>query len=187
MKTKLTCLILFVCCCILFSQITHYQTNTMLFFLIVCMITYSFTRKVELIIGIALVLSVVLNQFVIREPMVTKKKKSTKDEGGEEEEEEEDAVDEEEEEEGNVGKKKSEGFHNQEPEPFRQTNLKKRTIDQTATHADNYLNLDKLLESGELRQLTDETKRLIDQQIALSDAVKSMSPLIQDAKKLVSS
>jgi hypothetical protein len=64
-------------------------------------------------------------------------------------------------------------------------NGKKNRIDYASTIEDAYSDLNKLLESDGIKQLTSDTQVLMQQQLELAGAIKSMSPLLEQAKGLL--
>ena len=69
------------------------------------------------------------------------------------------------------------------PETF--MNNKKNRIDYASTIEDAYTDLNKILEGDGIKQLTSDTQRLMQQQMELANAMKSMSPLLEQAKGLL--
>lgn len=64
------------------------------------------------------------------------------------------------------------------------TNKKKR-IDYGSTLEAAYDNLETMLDSDGLGKLTDDTKKLMDQQQKLFKSIESMAPMVNDAKKML--
>jgi hypothetical protein len=62
---------------------------------------------------------------------------------------------------------------------------KPNRIDYAATVEDAYDDLNKILGGNGIKQLTDDTQKLMQQQLQLADAMKSMSPLMEQAKGLL--
>jgi hypothetical protein len=58
-------------------------------------------------------------------------------------------------------------------------------IDYASTLEEAYGDLNKILGGNGVKQLTDDTQRLMKQQMALADAMKSMGPLMEQAKGLM--
>jgi hypothetical protein len=58
-------------------------------------------------------------------------------------------------------------------------------IDYASTVEDAYDDLNKILGGNGIKQLTDDTQKLMQQQLQLADAMKSMSPLMEQAKSLL--
>jgi len=69
------------------------------------------------------------------------------------------------------------------PETF--MNNKKNRIDYASTIEDAYTDLNKILQGDGIKQLTTDTQRLMQQQLELANAMKSMSPLLEQAKGLL--
>jgi hypothetical protein len=62
---------------------------------------------------------------------------------------------------------------------------KSNRIDYASTVEDAYEDLNKILGGNGIKQLTDDTQKLMQQQLQLADAMKSMSPLMDQAKNLL--
>ena len=70
--------------------------------------------------------------------------------------------------------------------PERMSNKKKNErVDYAATVEDAYDDLNKILGGDGIKRLTDDTQKLMGQQMQLADAMKSMSPLLDQAKSLL--
>jgi len=76
----------------------------------------------------------------------------------------------------------------EEPQKDNMTTMYKKNnrIDYAATVEDAYDDLNKILGGDGIKRLTDDTQKLITQQTQLADAMKSMSPLLDQAKTLMS-
>ena len=64
-------------------------------------------------------------------------------------------------------------------------NKKRNRIDYASTIDDAYDDLNRILGSDGIKKLTGDTQRLMNQQLQLADAMKSMSPLLEQAKGLL--
>jgi phosphoglycerol transferase MdoB-like AlkP superfamily enzyme len=64
-------------------------------------------------------------------------------------------------------------------------NKKRNRIDYASTIEDAYDDLNRILGSDGIKKLTGDTQRLMNQQLQLADAMKSMSPLLEQAKGLL--
>jgi methyl-accepting chemotaxis protein len=62
---------------------------------------------------------------------------------------------------------------------------KNNRIDYATTVENAYGDLDRILGGDGIKKLTDDTQRLMKQQVALTDAMKNMTPLIGQAKELL--
>lgn len=58
-------------------------------------------------------------------------------------------------------------------------------LDYASTVEDAYDNLNTIIGGDGIKKLTDDTQRLMQQQVALADAMKNMTPLIGQAKELL--
>jgi len=72
-----------------------------------------------------------------------------------------------------------------ETEPMSSMYNKPNRIDYASTVEDAYEDLNKILGGNGIKQLTDDTQKLMKQQLQLADAMKSMSPLMEQAKGLL--
>lgn len=70
-------------------------------------------------------------------------------------------------------------------EPMSSMYNKPNRIDYASTVEDAYDDLNKILGGNGIKQLTDDTQKLMQQQLQLADAMKSMSPLMEQAKGLL--
>ena len=64
-------------------------------------------------------------------------------------------------------------------------NKRRNRIDYAATVEDAYDDLNKILGGDGIKRLTDDTQKLMGQQLQLADAMKSMSPLLEQAKSML--
>jgi len=62
---------------------------------------------------------------------------------------------------------------------------KNNRVDYAATVEDAYDDLNKILGGDGIKRLTDDTQKLMGQQMQLAEAMKSMSPLLEQAKSLI--
>jgi hypothetical protein len=65
------------------------------------------------------------------------------------------------------------------------SNKKRNRIDYASTIEDAYDDLDKILGGEGIKRLTDDTQKLMGQQLQLADAMKQMSPLLENAKSML--
>uniref|UniRef100_A0A6C0LDX5 Uncharacterized protein n=1 Tax=viral metagenome TaxID=1070528 RepID=A0A6C0LDX5_9ZZZZ len=78
----------------------------------------------------------------------------------------------------------------QEPEPMnaevQKDGFKKRNrIDYASTIEESYGNLSQILGSDGIKGLTDDTRKLMKQQMQLAEAMKSMTPIVQQAQDML--
>jgi hypothetical protein len=62
---------------------------------------------------------------------------------------------------------------------------KNNRVDYASTLEDAYGDLNNLLGSDGIKNLTSDTQKLMDQQLQLADALKGMTPLIGQAKSML--
>jgi hypothetical protein len=62
---------------------------------------------------------------------------------------------------------------------------KNNRVDYAATVEDAYDDLNKILGGDGIKRLTDDTQKLMGQQMQLAEAMKSMTPLLEQAKSLI--
>jgi len=65
------------------------------------------------------------------------------------------------------------------------SNKRRNRIDYASTIEDAYGDLNNILGSDGIKRLTDDTQRLMSQQLQLADAMKSMTPLLESAKSML--
>jgi len=65
------------------------------------------------------------------------------------------------------------------------SNKKRNRIDYATTLEEAYGDLNNILGSEGIKKLTDDTQRLMSQQLQLADAMKSMTPLMENAKSML--
>lgn len=65
------------------------------------------------------------------------------------------------------------------------SNKRRNRIDYATTIEDAYGDLNKILGSDGIKRLTEDTQRLMTQQLQLADAMKSMTPLLDNAKSML--
>jgi len=68
---------------------------------------------------------------------------------------------------------------------FSGVNKKRSRIDYATTLEDAYGDLNNILGSDSIKNLTGDTQRLMQQQLQLADAMKSMTPLLENAKSML--
>ena len=77
-----------------------------------------------------------------------------------------------------------------EPEPMnaevQKDGFKKRNrIDYASTIEESYGNLSQILGSDGIKGLTDDTRKLMKQQMQLAEAMKSMTPIVEQAQNML--
>jgi hypothetical protein len=65
------------------------------------------------------------------------------------------------------------------------SNKRRNRIDYASTIEDAYGDLNNILGSDGIQKLTEDTQRLMTQQLQLADAMKSMTPLMENAKTML--
>ncbi|NBX39582.1 MAG: hypothetical protein EBR54_09285 [Flavobacteriia bacterium] len=63
--------------------------------------------------------------------------------------------------------------------------MRNNRIDYAATVEDAYGDLNKILGGDGIKRLTDDTQKLMSQQMQLADAMKNMGPLLSQAKDML--
>ncbi len=81
--------------------------------------------------------------------------------------------------------KKDEKVGDKKPEKMSTMYKKENRIDYASTVEDAYDDLNKILGGNGIKQLTDDTQNLMKQQMQLADAMKSMTPLMEQAQSLL--
>tara|TARA_B100000073_G_scaffold337855_1_gene334278 strand:+ start:793 stop:1458 length:666 start_codon:yes stop_codon:yes gene_type:complete len=82
-------------------------------------------------------------------------------------------------------KEKDENDSSEDPEPTDATSSAKTQVDQYATTEEAYKNLESMIGSGGLKNLSKETKELMTTQKGMIENMKSMRPLIAQAQELL--
>jgi hypothetical protein len=75
--------------------------------------------------------------------------------------------------------------HTQKEDMNVMSNKRRNRIDYASTIEDAYGDLNNILGSDGIKKLTDDTQRLMTQQLQLADAMKSMTPLMENAKTML--
>ena len=65
------------------------------------------------------------------------------------------------------------------------SNKKRNRIDYASTIEDAYDDLNNILGGDGIKRLTDDTQKLMGQQLQLAEAMKSMTPLLENAKSML--
>ena len=71
------------------------------------------------------------------------------------------------------------------PEEFTGYSQNTNRVDYAATIEDAYDDLHKMIGEGGIKSLTADTKKLMNQQLELADAMKNMGPLMDQAKSMM--
>ena len=154
--------------------------NNVLFFIVLAVLVRYFSKNMIIILGIPLV---IVNLFAMNQPDynvegMENKKKEEKEEPDMDDDvegltvEEKESVEEDPVVSSNVNDEKS-GF-----EVGRKKNASSK-IDYAATIEDAYDDLNKILGSDGIKNLTEDTQRLMKQQMQLAESMKSMAPMVE--------
>jgi hypothetical protein len=81
--------------------------------------------------------------------------------------------------------KKDDSKDDKKPEKMSTMYKKENRIDYASTVEDAYDDLNKILGGNGIKQLSDDTQNLMKQQLQLADAMKSMTPLMEQAQNLL--
>ena len=163
--------------------------NNVLFFIVLAVLVRYFSKNMIIILGVPLVIVnlFAMNQTYYNVEGMENKKEEVKEEPEMENNVEEPTVEEDPVVSSNVTDEKS-GF-----EVGRKKNASSK-IDYAATIEDAYDDLNKILGSDGIKNLTDDTQRLMKQQMQLAESMKSMAPMIdkmlpmaEKAKEMMSS
>ena len=154
--------------------------NNVLFFIVLAVLVRYFSKNMIIILGIPLVIVnlFAMNQTDYNVEGMENKKKEEKEEPEMEDDvegltvEEKESVEEDPVVSSNVNDEKS-GF-----EVGRKKNASSK-IDYAATIEDAYDDLNKILGSDGIKNLTEDTQRLMKQQMQLAESMKSMAPMVE--------
>ena len=163
--------------------------NNVLFFIVLAGLVRYFSKNMIIILGVPLVIVnlFAMNQTYYNVEGMENKKEEVKEEVEKDNNTQEPTVEEDPVVSSNVTDEKS-GF-----EVGRKKNASSK-IDYAATIEDAYDDLNKILGSDGIKNLTDDTQRLMKQQMQLAESMKSMAPMIdkmlpmaEKAKEMMSS
>jgi hypothetical protein len=163
--------------------------NNVLFFIVLAGLVRYFSKNMIIILGVPLVIVnlFAMNQTYYNVEGMENKKEEVKEEVEKDNNAQEPTVEEDPVVSSNVTDEKS-GF-----EVGRKKNASSK-IDYAATIEDAYDDLNKILGSDGIKNLTDDTQRLMKQQMQLAESMKSMAPMIdkmlpmaEKAKEMMSS
>ena len=148
--------------------------NNVLFFIVLAFLVRYFSKNMIIILGVPLVIVnlFAMNQTYYNVEGMENKKEEVKEEPEMENNVEEPTVEEDPVVSSNVTDEKS-GF-----EVGRKKNASSK-IDYAATIEDAYDDLNKILGSDGIKNLTDDTQRLMKQQMQLAESMKSMAPMVE--------
>jgi hypothetical protein len=173
--------VLFLAVSNLFGFLMAQNFNGIILFLLSGLISTYFSRNMIVVLLVAMVVSNILsgtNMFrSIQEGMENEKDKEEKEKSDEDEDEDEDKD----------SKKKKQGMTNLSPsslddEENASKKLKsKPKIDYAGTLESAYDNLDNLLSSDALKNMTSDTQRLAEKQKTLMGNIKKLEPMMQKA------
>ena len=186
----------------LFGYMMIGDVNFILFFILLCLIVHMFTKNMILVLAVSLaIVTVFKGGFVVKEGLANYKRRREGLENrgsGSNSMEEEDDVDRNEA--GVVealhqndhivtNSSAATSIHGAVPESF-EVGSKNKTqmgsrIDYSSTIEQAYDNLDKILGNDGIQRLTGDTHKLMEQQMKLAEAMKTMGPLIENANSML--
>lgn len=201
-----------ICLFDILGYIMRYEFSAVLFFYLIGMITFNYTKNMTVVLGTALLMTslmhLIRNMMGFKEGMKGKKEENSEDgeEGGEEEvveevveEEEEDSLDEivekatEEEEEFKNKKKKSKqsGYQNKmklNPGMYNTPNKEQisKQLGKAGQMEKAYDNLDKMIGQEGIKSISSHTKKLVKQQNELMKDLKDITPTLNEAVGAIS-
>lgn len=151
------------------------ETNLVLFGIVVGLLVRYFTENMVYVLGAPLLLVNLLATRSLVEGMETKSSKDEKKDTPKEESiEEEDDSDDNEVSPSNAERKVKSGF-----EVGRRKSANGTKIDYATTIEEAYDDLNKILGSDGIKNLTDDTQRLMKQQAKLAESMEAMTPVIE--------
>lgn len=175
--------------------------RAILVYIVIAYLTYHVSKNMIVVLTIPLILtSILLAGKVIKEGLENmnnddnekdNKKDSKKD--GKKDDKKDDKKEDNKEEKNDKKENQDDGKKAPAPVEHKKDSAEKFTgyaktnnrIDYAATVEDAYDDLNKILGEGGIKSLTDDTKKLMDQQMQLADAMKNMAPLMDQAKSMM--
>lgn len=199
-----------ICLFDILGYIMRYEFSAILFFYLIGMITFNYTKNMTVVLGTALLMTslmhLIRNMMGFKEGMKGNKEENSEDgeEGGEEEvveevveEEEEDSLDEivekaaEEEEEFKKKKSKKSGYQNKmklNPGMYNSPNKEQisKQLGKAGQMEKAYDNLDKMIGQEGIKSISSHTKKLVKQQNDLMKDLKDITPTLNEAVGAIS-
>lgn len=199
-----------ICLFDILGYIMRYEFSAILFFYLIGMITFNYTKNMTVVLGTALLMTslmhLIRNMMGFKEGMKGNKEENSEDgeEGGEEEvveevveEEEEDSLDEivekaaEEEEEFKKKKSKKSGYQNKmklNPGMYNTPNKEQisKQLGKAGQMEKAYDNLDKMIGQEGIKSISSHTKKLVKQQNDLMKDLKDITPTLNEAVGAIS-
>ena len=199
-----------ICLFDILGYIMRYEFSAVLFFYLIGMITFNYTKNMTVVLGTALLMTslmhLIRNMMGFKEGMKGNKEENSEDgeEGGEEEvveevveEEEEDSLDEivekaaEEEEEFKKKKSKKSGYQNKmklNPGMYNSPNKEQisKQLGKAGQMEKAYDNLDKMIGQEGIKSISSHTKKLVKQQNDLMKDLKDITPTLNEAVGAIS-
>jgi uncharacterized membrane protein YciS (DUF1049 family) len=196
--------VLFLAVTNVFGYMVMGNTSAVVFFILVGYLVYNFSKNMIIVLSVPLVLtSVFMVGKAVKESFDNPDKKDDKKDDHKDDKKDDhkddhndDKKDEKKEIKHDIAKdirKDEEKDKKNEPAPANKTTdeqfsniyRKDNRIDYAATVEDAYDDLNKILGGDGIKRLTDDTQKLMSQQMQLADAMKSMSPLLEQAKDML--
>ncbi len=180
-------IVFFVSILNILGYVIYRNYDAVMYFVLVGMLVAYFSKNMTLILGIPLIL---VNLFSIGKRKVYEglENKVTAGEEAEEDEKELDAVD-------SIEKPK-EGFEDEDEKTVKGKTAEKfevgrkkgqYNIDYASTIEDAYDDLNKIIGGDGMKKLTDDSQRLMQQQVQLAKAMESIGPLVEKMAPMLES
>lgn len=195
-----------ICLFDILGYIMRYEFSAVLFFYLIGMITFNYTKNMTVVLGTALLMTslmhLIRNMMGFKEGMKGNKEENSEDgeEGGEKDEEEGEAEEAEEEEEekeereefkNKKKKSKKSGYQNKmklNPGMYNSPNKEQisKQLGKAGQMEKAYDNLDKMIGQEGIKSISSHTKKLVKQQNDLMKDLKDITPTLNEAVGAIS-
>jgi hypothetical protein len=177
-------LVLFLSGIFLFSLLLAKKMNLIILFALIGYIIWFYNKNMTIVLGLSLILTFIANLGVKVKEGMDNQSSDDKEKDKEKEKEKDDK--------NNLTTKTKTDTETPTPKeskpPESMNNIsggKRNRIDYASTVEDAYDDLSKILGGDGIKRLTGDTQQLLEQQVQLVDAMKTMTPLIETAKGLL--
>lgn len=169
--------VLFLAVATLLGYVMIGNTRAVIVFVLLAYITHNFTKNMIIVLAVPLVFtSMLIAGSAIKEGLTSKAEPENPKKEEEYIAEENKPIDD---------KKKDGKDKGPTSEEFTGYSQNTNRVDYAATIEDAYDDLHKMVGEGGIKSLTADTKKLMNQQLELADAMKNMGPLMEQAKSMM--
>ena len=180
--------VLFLAVATLLGYVMIGNTRAVIVFVLLAYITHNFTKNMIIVLAVPLVFtSMLIAGSAIKEGLTNKadpenpkkEEKYIAEENTPADEKKKDDKDDKDKDD------KDKDDKDKKPEEFTGYSQNTNRVDYAATIEDAYDDLHKMIGEGGIKSLTADTKKLMNQQLELADAMKNMGPLMDQAKSMM--